>query len=81
MAAESPKKPFVAPSAVVSSACRDQVVPERVSRCAAAVPELWLGAPTTVVDPETAELVVGIDDQAGQQVIGPRGFTRQPQRR
>jgi hypothetical protein len=29
-------------------------MPERVNTCAAPVPELWQGAPTTVVDPETA---------------------------
>jgi hypothetical protein len=54
MAAESPKKPLVAPSAAASSACWDQAVPERVNTCAAPVPELWQGAPATVVDPETA---------------------------
>ena len=53
-AAESPKKPLVAPSAAVSSACWDQAVPERVSTCAAPVPGLWQGAPATVVRPETA---------------------------
>ena len=54
MAAESPKKPLVAPSVAVSPACWDQAVPERVSTCAAPVPGLWQGAPATVVDPETA---------------------------
>lgn len=54
MAAESPKKPLVAPPAAVSSACRDQAMPERVDTCAAPVPELWQTAPATVVDPETA---------------------------
>ena len=54
MAAESPKKPLVAPSAAVSWACWDQAVPGRVNTCAALVPELWRGAPATVVDPETA---------------------------
>ncbi len=54
MAAESPKKPLVAPSAAASSACWDQAVPERVNTCAAPVPGLWQGAPATVVDPETA---------------------------
>ena len=54
MAAESPKKPLVAPSSAVSSACWDQAVPERVNTCTAPVPELRQGAPTTVVDPETA---------------------------
>jgi hypothetical protein len=54
MAAESPKKPLVAPPAAVSSACRDQAMPERVNTGAAPEPELWQGAPTTVVDLETA---------------------------
>jgi hypothetical protein len=54
MAAESPKKLLVAPSAAVSSACWDQAVPERVNTCAAPLPELRQGAPTTVVDPGTA---------------------------
>ena len=54
MAAESPKKPLVAPWSAVSSACWDQAVPERVNTYAAPLPELWQGAPTTVVGPETA---------------------------
>ena len=37
MAAESPKKPLVAPSAAVSSACWDQAVPERVNAYATPV--------------------------------------------
>jgi hypothetical protein len=32
----------------------DWAMPERMNTCAAPVPELWQGAPTTVVDPEMA---------------------------
>src|SRR5215469_2980146 len=53
MATELPNSSCLAPSAAVSLACWDQVLPERVNTYAAPVP--WLpGAPTTAVDPVRA---------------------------
>jgi hypothetical protein len=54
VAAESPKKPLVAPSAAVSSACWDQAVPGRVTHAPPPLSGLWQGARTAVVDPGTA---------------------------
>ena len=51
---ELPKWSPVAPSAAVSSARCDQVLPERVNTYAAPVFEFLPGAPTTAVDPEMA---------------------------
>ena len=53
-ATELPKSSLAAPSAAVSSACWDQVLPERVNTYAAPVAELVPSAPTTTVDPAIA---------------------------
>ncbi len=50
-ATESPKSAPEAASDAVSSACWDQLVPERTNTYAAPVPELAPVAPTTAVDP------------------------------
>src|SRR5215469_1321509 len=53
-ATELPKLSFAAPSAAVSLACWDQVVPDRTNTNAAPVNEFSPGEPATAVVPDTA---------------------------
>src|SRR2546426_657006 len=54
MPTETPKWSPEAPSEAVSSACRNQVVPERTNTKAAPANEFLPKAPTTAVEPEMA---------------------------